>query len=686
MKIISLQLCNFRQFYGKTPVIYFATGEQNTTVFHGNNGSGKTTILNAFTWVFYEKFTAAFASPDLLVNKRAIRENDFNSSVECSVTVEFEHDSLLYRLQRKLYVFPTKNKDVEYGQNKLYLTIAGDNGCWNQTTEAPQDIIEGILPVSLHQYFFFDGEKIDHISRNEQRSNLAEDTKELIGIKVLERSLEHLKKAKRTFQDELKAIGDNQVKQILHQQHKLEQQQEILLGKIDQINHNLQLYAEVKQNLNQQLLNYSEVAQLQKTKIELESQEKIVREKLIQIKQEIKTLISRQAFLIFLEPSFHKFQTIINELREKQELPSGIKQDFVQQLLNRQQCICGHSLEPGTTAYQTVESWTKKAGIAELEEIIIRLEAKVQDNHQNIPEFWDKFDNAKDKINNLRTELNEKEQQIDVIKEQLRQYPQEDIKEVQNKLDETEKYIRELTRELGGNQQEIKTIETAIAEQERQIQKHQAKEEKQTLVKRRITATEEVIERINQVKTLLEQKFRVSLETKVQEIFQTISFTPYLPRLNENYELTLVENTSGKAVTVAASTGENQILSLSFIGGIIDRVREWNQKNKLIGPDSSTFPEVMDSTFGSLDEIYRRQVAKSLPVLANQLVMMVTKTQWRIEVEKEIQQYLGKQYVLVYHSPKPDCEEDYIYINNVSYPLVQKSPNNFEYTEIVEVQ
>ncbi|NEQ23883.1 MAG: AAA family ATPase, partial [Microcoleus sp. SIO2G3] len=62
MKLTSIKLFNFRQFYGKTPEILLASGEQNTTIIHGNNGAGKTTLLNAFTWVLYEKFSAAFAS------------------------------------------------------------------------------------------------------------------------------------------------------------------------------------------------------------------------------------------------------------------------------------------------------------------------------------------------------------------------------------------------------------------------------------------------------------------------------------------------------------------------------------------------------------------------------------------------------------------------------------------------
>lgn len=106
----------------------------------------------------------------------------------------------------------------------------------------------------------------------------------------------------------------------------------------------------------------------------------------------------------------------------------------------------------------------------------------------------------------------------------------------------------------------------------------------------------------------------------------------------------------------------------------------------LVAPNSSTYPVVMDSPFGSLDEMYRRQVAKSIPQLANQLVVLVTKTQWRGEVETEMGDRIGREYVLRYNSPKPDCDEDAIERFGVRYPLVCRSPNEYEYTEIVPVE
>ena len=74
MKIKSLQLHNFRQFYRTTPRLEFSSGKKNTTVVHASNGAGKTALLNALIWILYEKHSAGFLLPNQIVNKRAIRE------------------------------------------------------------------------------------------------------------------------------------------------------------------------------------------------------------------------------------------------------------------------------------------------------------------------------------------------------------------------------------------------------------------------------------------------------------------------------------------------------------------------------------------------------------------------------------------------------------------------------------
>jgi DNA sulfur modification protein DndD len=684
MKLTSIKLCNFRQFYGRTPEIVLAAGTQNTTIIHGNNGAGKTTLLNAFTWVLYEKFSAAFASEDQLVNKRAITEAKLKDSIECWVELGFEHNNKRYQVRRLCRAYKTE-AGVEPGKSELYLQIAGDDGRWLLPQQLPEDIIGRILPVSLHQYFFFDGERIEQIVRSDKKSEIAEATKTLLGVEVLNRSIKHLKEAKKTLEAELAVIGDSETKNLLREQKKLEQESEQLSKRQVEIEQELEHQDELKKTIGNRLLELSGAQELQNLRDELEVREKLLREQLKQAKDALNRAISTRGYTVLLSEATAEFRAIVDDLRDRGELPVGIKRQFVGDLLNEQRCICGAELIEGTHAHQQVSAWMDRAGIADVEETAIRMSAQVDELDKQAPEFWEEVDRQQNNIAKWRTELSGIETQLDDIKKKLRSFPNEDISQLQKRLDETEEKIRDLTLEKGANQQQIARITTDIEAKVKQIAKHKTNENKQALAQQRIAATQDAIERLTEVRVRLDNQFRASLEKRVQEIFTSISFTPYIPKLSDRYELTLIENTAGQETTVAASTGENQILSLSFIGGIIDQVREWIQENTLMGPDSSTFPIVMDSPFGSLDEIYRRQIAKTIPQLANQLVVLVTKTQWRGEVAQEMAKHIGREYVLVYNSPKPDCEEDAIELGGVRYPLVRQSPNEFEYTEIVEV-
>ena len=685
MKLISVQLCNFRQFYGKTPEIILAAGERNTTIIHGNNGSGKTTLLNAFTWVFYEKFSAAFAAADKLVNKRAIAEAEPGKPVEYWVEVAFEHNSKRYRFKRLCRAY-RQGEVIEQGNSELYPYVSDDDGRWLVSSQLPEDIIGRILPESLHQYFFFDGERIDQIVRQDKKAEIAETTKELLGVKVLNRAIEHLKNAKRTLEEELKVIGDSQTQTLLKEQTSLEQEIEQLLTRQNEIVAELEHHAAVKKTIGDRLLQLSGAEELQRRRDQLDGQRQSIRVQLKQAKDELKRAISARGYSVLLSDITAEFRVIVDGMRERGELPTGIKQQFVSDLLKQNRCICGAELVDGTHAYHAVRSWMDKAGASDVEETAIRMNAQVEEIDRQAAEFWHQVDRLQAEIEQWRQEISQVETDLDGIKERLRVYPNEDVQQLQKRLDQTEEKIRELTLEQGANQQRLNHINIDIAAKVKQIAKHKMNEAKQVLAQRRITATQDAIERLSQVRTKLEQHFRLLLERRVQEIFSQISFTPYLPKLSDKYELTLVENTVRIEATVAASTGENQILSLSFIGGIIDRVREWSENKMLMGPDSSTFPVVMDSPFGSLDEIYRRQIAKVVPQLANQLIVLVTKTQWRGEVAQEIANYVGREYVLSYNSPKLDCQVDTVEIAGDRYPLVRQSPNQFEYTEIIEVQ
>jgi DNA sulfur modification protein DndD len=684
MKLISITLCNFRQFYGKSPEIKLACGDRNTTVIHGNNGSGKTALMNAFTWVLYEKFSAAFAAEEQLVNKRALAEAEMGKGVGCWAEVVFEHDSTRYQARRICRAYKSENT-VERGKSELFLNIAKDDGRWLKPEQHPDDIIGRILPESLHQYFFFDGERIEQIVRYDKKAEIAEATKELLGVEVLNRSIRHLVEAKKSLETDLNLIGNAETKKLLQDKQKLEQEVELLSLRQVEIEQELVNQGELKKALNGNLLELSGAADLQKLRDELEMQQDLFKQQIVQATDTLKRAISLRGYGVFLLDAAAEFKVVFEDLRAKGELLSGIQRPFLSELLARERCICGAELVEGSEARENVSGWMDKAGVGDVEETTIRISDRVNEIDKQVADFWSEIDSQQANINRNRAELSRVENQLDDIHSKLRNFPNNDVSRLQKRLDEIELKIGDLHRETGSNQQQIESLSAQVAGLNKQLDKQQMNEERQVLIQRRIAATQDAIDRLSEVRSRLEKQFCSQLEQRVQDIFSQISFTPYIPKLSDKYELTLVENTSGKSALVAASTGENQILSLSFIGGIIEGVREWSQKNTLIGPDSSTFPIVMDSPFGSLDEIYRKQIAKKLPKLANQLIVLVTKTQWRGEVAQEMESCTGREYVLTYNSPKADCEEDAIDLGGTRYSLVKQSPNEFEYTEIVEV-
>jgi DNA sulfur modification protein DndD len=172
------------------------------------------------------------------------------------------------------------------------------------------------------------------------------------------------------------------------------------------------------------LLELSGAEELQQLRDELEAREKLLREQLKQAKDALKRAISTRGYTVLLSEATADFRVIVDDLRQRGELPIGIKQQFVGDLLNKQRCICGAELIEGTHAHEQVSAWIDKAGIADVEETAIRMGAQVDEIDKHVPEFWDEVDRQQDNIAKWRTELSGIETQLDDIKEKVKKFSQ----------------------------------------------------------------------------------------------------------------------------------------------------------------------------------------------------------------------------------------------------------------------
>lgn len=681
MKLISLTLLNFRQFWGETALELAGQADRSITVIHGNNGAGKTTLLNAFTWVLYERFSAAFASGGL-VNKRAIAQANPDEPIPCTVEFSFEHNGKLYEAKRTCTAQKDEDGSTEESPSTLTLKIDGVV----QPEDEADNALELVLPESLHRYFFFDGERIEQLVKSENRAEMAQAIKTLISVEVLDRGIRHLHEARKELERELREIGDAETKSLLAEKRQREEEQVDQEGRRIEIAEELEKQEDLRKKLTTQLRELDSVREVQERRLHLENELEEAERQLEYSENRLRRTIANQGYVVFLQEAIAQFNDFSAELRQRGELPAGIKQQFVQDLLDQQNCICGTPLEPQSKPRKQVESWLNRSGLLDVEESVIRMGGEVDGLERQIPEFWAELDQEQGSIENWRRRIARLQDQLGDIRSLLRGNADANVQGIERRLEEIESRKAELIHADGRCQQILETAENSIRQLNKKIKEQRLRGREQKLAKRRVEATLEAIERLEEVRRRVDHQFRSVLEQKVREIFRQISFTPYLPVLTEDYELRLVDRSGGSETTVPASTGENQILSLAFIGGVIDRVRTWAENHDWLGMDGNALPMVMDSPFGSLDELNRRNVAQAIAQLGDQVIIMASKTQWRGEVATEMEPFVAQEYVLTYHSPKEDCEEDGIWLQDEEYPLVKQSSNGFEWTEIVKVE
>jgi DNA sulfur modification protein DndD len=119
MKLLSLELSNFRVFYGLHNIDFSHSDDKPLTIMTGFNGGGKTSLLNALYWCFTGTTTPQLKDPDLLVNKDAA--NDEKNAIAYS-EVTFQEKNDIYRIRRTVNASNTKQSFSIFFMPNMKLT------------------------------------------------------------------------------------------------------------------------------------------------------------------------------------------------------------------------------------------------------------------------------------------------------------------------------------------------------------------------------------------------------------------------------------------------------------------------------------------------------------------------------------------------------------------------------------
>lgn len=662
MKLKKLSIRNFRQFYGEVSISFSTDDQARVTVIHGENGAGKTSLLNAFKWVLYGT-TDFDTNNENILSEKAIAEADQDSAIVMSVTLEFYDDGATYTAHREQKFAKGAGLHTEsLGPAVPSLTWIDSAGLSRRSSN-PSSQLNQILPQDMHSYFFFNGERIEKLAFNSASTQVREAIKGLMGLNILDRAERQLKNSVvKHFNKEAKDSSFGNMTGLLDEQSSLTDQ---ILQKEEEISGWKKNLSEIDleiEAIDKRLHSIEAIAEKQKRREELEDQLNQIKKDKTDASSALNKNVTERGFLAFIDSELTEVKQYLDEMRIRGEMPSKVKATFIDDLIGLGKCICGQPLEPGSEWLSTLESYKttiKDNGIEEqfmsLFGVISHLQTARKALFANINELTNRLTDLADRRRDLLGKIDELGEEIKGV---------EDSAKLETRRMELKAKSKEFNEKSFLSEYQKSAWEDQLKDKDKEIEKELANTNQADLSQRRKQLAKEVADTISELHEAMAHNVRSDLSKKVDDTFRKIMRKDYWAEIDENFTLKIFKNIEGhgKQPVLEKSTGENQITSLCFISSIVNTAKEWASKPSVF-QKGGVYPIVMDSPFGALDPEYRQKVATFIPALADQVIVMVSKSQWRGEVESELSKRLGKQYTLKYHKPVPGSDEKFEYTN-----------------------
>ena len=682
MKLQELILQDFRQFKGEQRINFATSFDRNVTLVFGANGSGKTTLLNAFTWVLYDLLSPDFEQKGRLINKETWDQAEEGSQLKVMVTLTFEHDGEKYEARR--WADAIKSGEQAITSSTLELRKIGLDGA-SEEVPAPQDRISQLVPKDLSSFFFFNGERMEHLVRREAVSEIELAIKTLLGLEIVERGIKHVKGARTTLVRELAEFGGDEFRELQQQIDETENDLEQLHEKDRMAAAEWRAAKDQVEEIEEALRATAATRELQIRRDDLVGQNKASEGRKEAAWNELRGVLNDSGFLAFVPGLFQTARTAAEALRARGHLPAPLKKQFVDDLLESGVCICERPLEPGDAAHACVMNWRERAGAAEVEAAWASIGASIRESVGLREELQTRLQELRARISEEEASQRTNAALLSEIESQLGNFDSEAVQRLEAERRHWEKRAEESTHEQGRIKERIDALKKTKAHLEAEQERAELADKRAAVAKRRSEVADEVRELLMAIFDVRKQAVRSELDKRIRETYRDITFKKTQPELSEAFELQLWEIDGDTKNPAARGTGENQILSLSFIGALASYAREQAEAgDSFLGRQGTVFPIVMDAAFGALDNNYRKEIARALPKLAPQVIVLVSKSQGQGPVENEMRPFVGEQSVIAYHSPKESDSNETIEIDGRSHPYILTG-TEVELAEIVEV-
>ncbi len=655
LRFRSLTIENLGPFKG-TQTIDF-TNENGVTIIWGNNGRGKTTLLNIFRYALFGRYKNRRGTDVDLLTLPNI-EGRTEGNYDFKVVLRMQNDDTQYELTRQCKVrsgvaIPKSSDDYEA------FVFLKENGSL-LAPDARNHLLKAIMPDEVSRFFLFDGELLQEyeellLEGTEVGIKIKDSIEKILGVPVLTNGAIDVHAVLEDYRREKNKIAQSnaQTQKIATQMEGLEAEKRVQNADLERLQGELAGQYEERSQLEGDLQQSEHVKTLLDKLDNIEAdiagkkarKETLISQIVAQTKDAWKGLVSVRVDAILLDVS--KQLTALEAKESKHTIEMRIVNDMKVAVQKHHCQLCNqdideehvHALLEKISVYAQNSDELSNEDQSELQKLRLRkatLENMRTNSNVEVLSLLEK------QLDTLEVEIDDSERQRKAVAEELERHG--DVAELANgtkaavtALAQCLKKIENLKEGIQAVKDKLKGIDGALATLEEKLNRVSSDAD-MLHIGRKVSLCEDIYEIFESGIVAYRDKLKTDVERDATKLFVSISNDPdYIQlKINDNYGLSMV-HVSGEIVPLR-SAGFEHVVALSLIGAL-------HKNAPLRGPI------IMDSPFGRLDSDHKRNITKALPDMSEQIVLLAyTHEIDEQQARESLATSLKKEYRLTRHS------------------------------------
>jgi DNA sulfur modification protein DndD len=645
VQIFEIRLKNWRQYGGEQSVQLHSTDGKLINIIEGQNGAGKSNLLNAITLCFYGKEVQEQADNEDLeqlpfATQSRIDAKETGETVSGYIEVILGVSEAEYLFRREFETTKRGVDEFEDTLEDLELRRKIDNE-WRRA-DGPSTYLNQVLPARVSDYFLFDGEDLDGVFNEAYPSRVEDAILDVSHLELINRAVDHFAKVRSDIEREASDVEGEAADiraELADVEDELEARKDERAGVSDEIEATQENINKIDAKLKDVSDEY--VNRRYKEREELSEEVDNFEERRDDLQEEMKQLMVELGPTLYGADALLDAYDAMSEMSDAEDIPPKIQRRFINEIIERGECICGRPIEEDSTEHDHLRELRQSVFDVSEEQLddSTRIPTMFESTHDNMERLIEKrqeavriedqISDAKTEIQNITNELKAHELPDDV-----------DVATLESNREELEGDLEDLREDRAHLKVEIEELEDKKEELQEELQAELDKQEEHQDLRAQLALVNLAEGCLKTIKEDILAELRDRTEANVDTYFNQLIWKEesFDVRLGDDYSISVIDEYGDNKIG-SLSAGETQVLALSFMAALTD-ISGFNA------------PVVIDTPLGRISSRPKSLIAQNLPryMEDTQITFLMTDEEYTAEVQSMMADAVEHEYRLVYDS------------------------------------